>query len=215
MQGTGLIQEIIIWALPILFAVTVHEAAHGYVANIFGDKTALLLGRLTLNPLKHIDIIGTIVVPLASLAFGGFVFGWAKPVPVTWSRLGNPRRDMALVALAGPFANLLMALIWAAIAKIALIFKGSFDAGLIIKMGEAGITINLILMLLNLLPIPPLDGSRLVSSILPSKLAIFYDKIEPFGLVILIILIITKILSQVLEPPFIWLQQLISNIFGL
>jgi Zn-dependent protease len=215
MSGTTLIQEIIIWALPILFAVTVHEAAHGYVANRCGDKTALLLGRLTLNPLKHIDLMGTIIVPLSCLALGGFIFGWAKPVPVTWSRLENPRRDMALVALAGPLVNLLMALIWAALAKIALAFTGSSDLQLIVKMGQAGITINLVLMLLNLLPIPPLDGSRVISSILPPRLAFLYDKIEPYGLIIIIILIVTKILSQILQPPLMWLQKLIENIFGL
>jgi Zn-dependent protease len=215
MSGTTLIQQIIIWALPILFAVTVHEAAHGYVANIFGDKTALLLGRLTLNPIKHVDILGTIVVPLACLAFGGFVFGWAKPVPVAWRNLRNPRRDMALVALAGPFANLLMAFIWAAIVKISLTFGGAFDASLFVKMGEAGITINLVLMLLNLIPIPPLDGSRVVSSMLPTRFAFFYDKIEPYGFIILIILIVTNILSKILGQPLIWLSQLISHIFSL
>jgi len=215
MPGTTLIQEIFIWTLPILFAVTVHEAAHGYVANMFGDKTALLLGRLTLNPIKHIDLIGTIIVPLSCLALGGFVFGWAKPVPVNYSQLKNPRRDMALVALAGPLTNFLMALIWALIAKAGLIFTASFDTNLLVKMGEAGININLVLMLLNLLPIPPLDGSRVISSILPSKFAYIYDKIEPYGFIILIILIVTKILYQILGPAISWLQQLISNIFGL
>lgn len=215
MPETTLIQEILIWTLPILFAVTVHEAAHGYVASIFGDKTAMMLGRLTLNPIKHIDPIGTIVVPLSCLALGGFVFGWAKPVPVTYSQLRNPKRDMALVALAGPLANFVMALIWALIAKAGLSFGGSLESNLFVKMGEAGININLVLMLLNLIPIPPLDGSRVLSSVLPDQLAVIFEKIEPYGFIILIILIVTKILSQILGPPIMWLQQFISNIFGI
>lgn len=213
MPSSTLVQEIFIWTLPVLFAVTVHEVAHGVVANIFGDKTALLLGRLTLNPLKHIDVIGTIVVPLSCLILGGFVFGWAKPVPVTWHNLGHPRRDMALVALAGPFANLLMALIWAMIAKAGITFI-AVDT-ILVQMGRAGVTINLVLMLLNVIPIPPLDGSRVVSSILPPNLAALYDKIEPFGFIIVLALLVTKFLSLILRPPLLMLQKFISSIFGI
>jgi Zn-dependent protease len=216
MLSSGLVQEILIWTVPVLFAVTVHETAHGFVANIFGDKTALLLGRLTLNPIKHIDIIGTIIVPLFCLILGGFVFGWAKPVPINPRNLRNPKRDMAFVAFAGPFSNLLMALIWALIAKMGIILAGNFSfTAILIKVCEAGIYINLVLMILNLIPIPPLDGSRVVSSILPTNLATIYDRIEPYGFIILIILLVTNVLSKILGPALMWLQQFISHIFAI
>ena len=160
--GFSLGQKIILWVIPLLFAITVHETAHGWIASKCGDPTAKLLGRLTLNPLKHIDPIGTIIVPAILFSLGGFIFGWAKPVPITWQNLKNPRRDMALVAAAGPLANLMMAFLWAGIAKIAM----GFDNDPVIYMAQIGISINLVLMLLNLLPIPPLDGSRVVASFL-------------------------------------------------
>jgi Zn-dependent protease len=211
-----LVQEIFIWALPVLFAVTFHEVSHGFIASLLGDKTAAMLGRLTLNPLKHIDLIGTIIVPLACLLLGGFIFGWAKPVPVDWRNLRKPQRDMALVAVAGPIANLLMAIVWAAITKVGEIALHSniSSAVALVYMGQAGMSINLILMVLNLIPIPPLDGSRVISSILPRPLARAYDKIEPFGLFILIILIVTNVLSHVLEVPVMWLQKCLITIFG-
>jgi len=216
MNNLSLIQEIIVWSLPILFAVTVHEVAHGWMANKRGDRTALMLGRLTLNPIKHIDLIGTIIVPLTCLTFGGFVFGWAKPVPVDYRNLRSPKRDSALVAVAGPFSNLLMALIWASIAKIGeLAFHEGYPNSIVfIYMGHAGITINLLLMILNLLPIPPLDGSRVVSSMLPPRMAMAYDAIEPYGFFILLFLIFTNVLSFILQPALQWSQMVIGSLFA-
>jgi len=212
MSDLTLAQEISIWSLPVLFAVTVHEVAHGWVANRLGDKTAFLLGRLTLNPLKHIDLIGTLIVPLISLTLGGFVFGWAKPVPVNFHYLKSPRRDAALVALAGPLSNFLMALIWIVVIKIGeMAFQSGFSSFIfLVYMGHAGIAINLLLMVLNLLPIPPLDGSRVLSSLLPPKLARFYDAIEPYGFFILAALIFTDNLSFILSPVLGWMQSWIK-----
>src|SRR5438105_13994721 len=158
MDQMNFIAKLAVWAIPVLFAITVHEVAHGWVAYKLGDKTAWMMGRLTLNPIKHIDPIGTILVPLVLLFLGGFMFGWAKPVPVNFSSLRNPKRDMALVAAAGPATNFLMAIVWAIIMKIGLIVyhTGFHAAELFIYMGFAGIFINLIIMVLNLLPIPPL-----------------------------------------------------------
>jgi len=212
-----IVQEVMVWILPVLFAVTVHEVAHGWVANLRGDSTALMLGRLTLNPVKHIDIVGTVIVPISCLVLGGFVFGWAKPVPVSWRNLKNPRRDAALVAVAGPLSNLLMVFLWAFVAKIGvmLVQQGFSNAVFLAYMGNAGILINLMLMILNLLPIPPLDGSRVVSSLLPPHLARTYDAIEPYGLMILVALIFTNVLSMILNPPLEWMQIGILKLFGL
>ena len=212
-----MLQKIIIWALPILFAITVHEVAHGWLANKLGDPTARMLGRITLNPVKHIDLIGTIVVPLALLFLGGFIFGWAKPVPVTWENLKKPKRDMALVALAGPMSNLLMAIVWIIIAKLAIVFHSVWPMGAepIALMGFAGVMINLILMVLNLFPIPPLDGSRIVSSFLSGRAAMNYNRLEPYGLFILIGLIATGILGKLLWPPVVVLQNLLRGIVGI
>jgi Zn-dependent protease len=212
-----IVQEVMVWILPVLFAVTVHEVAHGWVANKLGDRTAFMMGRLTLNPIKHIDIVGTVVVPILCLFLGGFVFGWAKPVPVSWRNLKKPRRDAALVAVAGPLSNLLMALLWALIAKggVILFQQGFSSAVFLAYMGYAGISINLMLMILNLLPIPPLDGSRVVSSLLPMRLARSYDAIEPYGMMILVALIFTKVLSMILIPPLESIQTLIVRLFGL
>jgi len=217
MLELNFIQKVIVLALPILFAITVHEVAHGWVASKLGDKTALMLGRLTLNPLKHIDLVGTVILPLMLLFLGGFIFGWAKPVPVNPNNLKKPRRDMALVAIAGPIANIIMAFIWAGIMKLGIILTGH---GLkfalpIVLMGQAGIMINLVLMILNLIPIPPLDGSRIISALLPAKLAYKYDRIAPYGFFILLLLLVTGILHLFLFPPIILLQKLIAIIFGL
>ncbi len=212
----GLIQKILIWAIPLLFAITLHEVAHGWVANKFGDKTALMMGRITLNPIKHIDLIGTIIVPLVLLALGGFIFGWAKPVPVTQRNLRHPRRDMAIVALAGPVANLIMAVFWALIMRLGYFIhvEGLSVGRPIIWMGQAGVFINLMLMILNLIPLPPLDGGRVVSNILPPKVAYHYDRIEPFGFMILLILLVTGILGGVLGPLIFgsarWLLRLVG-----
>lgn len=217
MEGPNLIQLIAVAALPLLFAITVHEVAHGWIARRLGDPTALMLGRLTLNPIKHIDPIGTVVLPLVLLIAGGFVFGWAKPVPVTWQNLKNPKRDMALVAVAGPLSNLLMAIIWAILLKIALVGGNVLGAFLepLLLMGQFGIMFNLVLMVLNLLPLPPLDGSRVVSALLPGPLAYKYGRLESYGLIILIVLLMTGMLSKVISPPILFLERVIYSFFSL
>jgi Zn-dependent protease len=207
------IQKVFIWAVPVIFAITVHEVAHGWVASKLGDQTAKMLGRLTLNPVKHIDPIGTVLVPIILLYVGNFIFGWAKPVPVDWRNLRQPRRDMAIVAVAGPFTNLLMLVGWVLLAK--LVFEtgahyGSVAAQLF-AMCQAGIMINALLMLLNMLPIPPLDGSRVVSAVLPPALAYRYNQLERFGLIILVILLATQILGRILGPPLYALLGLVDS----
>lgn len=206
-----------VWVLPVLFAITVHEVAHGWVAKQFGDRTAQMLGRLTLNPLKHIDPIGTILVPGILLLMGGFVFGWAKPVPVNARNLRNPKRDMAIVAVAGPIANLFMALFWALIIRVGTLFVGAQEAiGLpLIYMGSAGISINIFLMMLNLLPIPPLDGGRVLAGFLPGPLAYKLNRLEPYGFMILVALIYFGGLSLLLGPPVYWLQKLMFTFAGI
>ncbi|QXP83642.1 site-2 protease family protein [Methylococcus sp. Mc7] len=217
MDDLTLVQRFSVWLLPVLFAITLHEVAHGWAASRLGDNTAKSLGRLSLNPLRHIDLVGTILVPGLLLAFGGFIFGWAKPVPVDWGRLRHPRRDMALVAVAGPGANLVMALGWAILLRLAMELPESLDyvalpLGL---MGKAGIAINSVLMVLNLLPIPPLDGSRVVSTLLPLRAAIQYSRIEPYGFWILLILIYTNILGRIMVGPLLLVQHLIYTVVGL
>lgn len=210
----SIIQKIAIWALPVLFAITVHEVAHGWVASKFGDQTARLAGRLTLNPIKHIDLVGTILVPILLLLTSNFIFGWAKPVPVDARNLRNPRYDMVFVALAGPGSNLIMACFWAGIAKLGISLSPWFGVPLA-YMGEAGIMINVVLAVLNLLPIPPLDGSRILYSLLPGKAAWYYYQIEPYGFFILLILMFTNILSFIMMPPILYLANFIYFIFGL
>lgn len=209
-----LIQKIIIYAVPIIFAITVHEVAHGWVASKLGDQTARLMGRLTLNPLKHIDPIGTIVVPVVMLIFTPFVLGWAKPVPVDWRNLRRPRQDMAWVALAGPGANLIMLLLWAMLAKVILVsgFANQGYAVPILAMALAGIFINIILMVLNLIPIPPLDGSRVLSSLLPPRTAIQYNRLEPYGIIIILILLLTGVLGKYFLPVIFDLQRFVESI---
>lgn len=222
MQELSTIQSIAVWALPVLFAITVHEVAHGWVARRLGDPTAYMLGRLTLNPLRHIDPVGTIAVPLALLVMstltgGGFIFGWAKPVPVAWKNLRNPKRDMAIVAVAGPLSNLLMALLWALLLKSTQWLPVSLDAVAmpLAYMGIAGILINLMLMVLNLLPLPPLDGGRVVAGILPGRLSWQFSRIEPYGFFILIGLLATGVLGNIIGPPFFLLRSAIFSIVGL
>lgn len=211
------LQLLSVWALPLLFAITLHEVAHGWTARYYGDPTAERLGRLTLNPIRHIDPVGTILVPLALLLLGGFVFGWAKPVPVDYLKLRNPKRDMAVVAAAGPAANLVMVLFWALVAKTGLILSGEFDwvAVPMLLMGQAGIAINLILMILNLLPLPPLDGSRVMSGFLPDRVAEPYNRLEPFGMFILLGLLAFGILGKILSPPFSALSDAVYSVFRL
>jgi Zn-dependent protease len=194
----NIIQEIAVYAIPVLFAITVHEASHGYVARMFGDNTAYVLGRVTLNPVKHIDPVGTIVIPLGMVLLTGFMFGWAKPVPVDWGSLRKPKRDMIWVAAAGPGANLAMAVAWA------LVYRALSAVGVqenyFYLVAQAGISVNLVFMALNLLPIPPLDGGRIVSGLLPSRMSIAYSRIEPYGLFILLGLMFTGALSFFLRP---------------
>lgn len=221
MGETSIIAKIAIIAVPLLFAITLHEAAHGWLANKFGDKTALMLGRVTLNPVKHIDLFGTIILPLLMMLLShfSFMFGWAKPVPVNWNNLNKPRRDMALVALAGPGANLLMAFLWAAVAKLAIMATPhnptlSTAAEFFMLAGQYGILINALLMILNLIPIPPLDGSRVLSAFLPPSLARQYELIEPYGIWILLAVIVL-FGRQILGPPVAALYGIIAHLFQL
>jgi len=209
-----LVQKIVIYAVPILFAITVHEVAHGWVASKLGDQTARLMGRLTLNPVKHIDPIGTIVVPVMMLIFTPFVLGWAKPVPVDWRNLRRPRQDMAWVALAGPAANLAMMVFWALLAKLVIV-SGAGHYGFsvpLIAMAMAGIFINIILMLLNLIPIPPLDGSRVMSSLLPPQTAMQYNRLEPYGIIIILVLLVTGVLGKFFLPLIFAMQRFVESL---
>lgn len=217
MEDLSLVQRFSIWVLPVLFAITLHEVAHGWVASKLGDTTAKAQGRLSLNPLRHIDPVGTLLVPGLLLALGGFIFGWAKPVPVNWERLRHPRRDMALVAMAGPLANFAMAFAWALVLRLTIALPDGFTyvSVPLALMGKAGIAINVVLMLLNLLPIPPLDGSRVLSSLLPVRAAIQYGRIEPYGFWILLILIATNMLGRILIGPILFVQQLLYATIGL
>lgn len=206
MHVDNLVQTIAIYALPVLFAITLHEAAHGFVARHFGDMTAYAQGRVSLNPLRHIDLMGTIVVPVlilvSSLAMGtsGLLFGWAKPVPVNFSALRRPKQNMLWVAAAGPLSNLAMALGWAGLLKLSSVLPQGGYAQAMQLMGIAGIQINVILMLLNLLPILPLDGGRIVASLLPSRMAWQYSRLEPWGFPILLILLFSSLLGVILDP---------------
>lgn len=218
----SIIQGIAIYALPVIFAITFHEAAHGYIAKHFGDLTAYQAGRISLNPIKHIDPMGTIIVPLTLFIIGkltmgtGFLFGWAKPVPVNFGQLHHPKRDMLWVAAAGPAANLFMACCWAVVLKLgALSFPDNFYAKPMILMGKAGIDINLILMVLNLLPLPPLDGGRMAISLLPNRLAYMFSRIEPYGFMILLFLLITGILGAIVWPFMVFMKYAIAWLFGL
>jgi Zn-dependent protease len=219
MLELSLIQKITICIIPILTAVTIHEAAHAMVAHYFGDSTAKMLGRLSLNPMKHIDPLGTIIFPLtmAVLTQFHFIFGWAKPVPINQNQLKNPRRDMIFVALAGPMSNIIMAFLWALCWKLSLHWnvQTSKIALFLLFTAQAGIVFNIILAILNLIPLPPLDGSRVVSNLLSPKYAITYDKIEPFGYLILIVLLFTGVLNVIIAPFYQGLLFVIQKIFGL
>ena len=211
----SLIQKIIIYAIPIVFAITVHEVAHGWVANQLGDNTAKRMGRLTLNPIKHIDPVGTVILPMLLLYLGGFIFGWAKPVPVNWHNLGKPRRDMALVAAAGPGANLVMLLIWAILAKLLLMLVADSNLRTIfLMMCSVGITINIVLMILNLFPILPLDGGRVMYSLLPKNISSYYARMEPFGLILIVVLIASGLFGAILGPPVNAVQYLVFHVIN-
>lgn len=206
------IQKIAIYALPVIFAITVHEAAHGYAAKHFGDMTAFNAGRITLNPLKHIDMFGTIILPALTVMLGGILFGWAKPVPVDFRRLHNPKKDMLWVAAAGPASNFVMAVFWALVMKFSVNAPETFVLPMAL-MAKAGVTINIVLMVLNLLPLPPLDGGRIAVSLLPIKLARPFAQIERYGFIILIILLFSGVLGKILEPLINLVYALISTIF--
>ncbi|PHS73511.1 MAG: site-2 protease family protein [Cycloclasticus sp.] len=213
----SLVGRIAVWILPVIFAITVHEVAHGWVASKLGDNTAKSLGRLTLNPISHMDLVGTVIVPAVLLFLGGFMFGWAKPVPVNWSNLKNPKRDMIFVAIAGPLANLFMAIAWGVLMKIGYMLSGTneFIAMPLIYMGYAGIFINIVLMVLNLLPILPLDGGRILAGLLPTRASIQFSQLERFGFPILIVIIAMGWLSKILGPPVYFLQTSIFKLLGI
>ena len=210
-------QKIAAWVLPVLLAITVHETAHGWVARMFGDKTAQMLGRLTLNPIKHIDPVGTILVPAVMLLLpGSFVFGWAKPVPVDMRNLRHPKQDMAWVAAAGPFSNLLMGVAWALATRIALGMPAdSWFALPLLFMGVAGMFINTILLVLNLLPLPPLDGGRVVTGLLPGPYAYKFSRIEPYGFIILLALLLTGVLGYLIWPFISLFFKLMATVAGM
>jgi Zn-dependent protease len=202
MSSLNTIQLLAVLVLPVLFAITAHEAAHGWVASLLGDKTASMLGRVTLNPLKHIDPVGTIVVPLVTFLLTGFLFGWAKPVPINGRNLRRPRRDMALVAVAGPGANLVMGVLWGLVVQLglALWHTSQWIALPLVYMGAAGVLINVILMALNLFPLLPLDGGRVLNAALPPAWSARFSQLEPYGLILLVLLLITGVLGGVLNP---------------
>jgi Zn-dependent protease len=204
MDIAQLIQTVAIYALPVLFAITVHEAAHGYAARYFGDNTAWKLGRITLNPISHIDPIGTLLMPLV-LYFatsGAFLFGYAKPVPVRFGNLRNPKRDMIWVALAGPGANLVQALGW--LAALKLLRASGVDEAFFLKMCQAGVLTNIVMFVFNLFPLPPLDGGRILVGLLPMRQALGLSRIEPYGFFIVMALVVTGVVGAL------WMQPLMS-----
>ncbi|MHB1198921.1 MAG: site-2 protease family protein [Polaromonas sp.] len=208
MDIANLIQTVAIYTLPVLFAITVHEAAHGYAARHFGDNTAWMLGRVTLNPLKHIDPIGTIAIPLL-LYFatsGAFLFGYAKPVPVNFGQLRNPKRDMVWVALAGPGANLIQALLWGIL--LYLLQGAAITEPFFIKMSQGGILVNVVMFVFNLFPLPPLDGGRVLVGLLPYRQAALVSRVEPWGFFIVMALVISGIITRL------WLLPLMTLTYG-
>ena len=210
------IQTLAISALPVIFAITLHEAAHGYAARHFGDPTAWKLGRISINPLRHVDLVGTLIVPgiILLLSSGGLLFGWAKPVPVNFGQLRRPKQDMLWVAAAGPAANLLMALTWALLLKLTIDLPVHDFSEAMKEMARVGISINGVLMLLNLLPIPPLDGGRIMVSLLPSRIAWKFAQLERFGLPIILALLFFGLLDAVLRPLLRIFFSLMMSLFG-
>ncbi len=209
-----ILYTIAIWAVPVLFAITLHEAAHGWVANKLGDPTARQLGRITMNPIKHIDPVGTIAVPLVLVMLSGFIIGWAKPVPVDMRHFKQPLLDMALVALAGPASNFLMACGWALMITLSTTVLAETSIAIyLLQMGKAGMTINLILMVLNLIPIPPLDGGRVVAGVLPKQVAWSYMRIEPYGMWIILALLVSGVLGKILWPIVLRFEAIVSAMF--
>jgi len=217
MDVSGWVELIALYAIPMIFAITLHEAAHGYVAKYFGDYTAYQAGRISLNPINHIDPIGTILIPvtLVVVTAGQFVFGWAKPVPVNFGNLRDPKRDMLWVAAAGPGANLFMALCWALALKLVFVLPVNYFSYPLQQMAKGGVLLNLGLMVLNLIPIPPLDGGRIAVSLLPNRLAYRFAMIEPYGLIIIVLLLATQVLGAVIWPLVILCRTLVYALFGL
>ncbi|HYC37978.1 MAG TPA: site-2 protease family protein [Usitatibacter sp.] len=217
MDYANILIKILVYAIPVIFAITLHEAAHGYVAKHFGDSTAYMLGRVTLNPAKHIDPIGTVVLPLVTVALSGFMFGWAKPVPVNFGNLRNPRVDSIWVAGAGPGINILQALLWALVARIlaGTVSPTGLAGGFWLAVAEAGVVVNVIFAILNLFPLLPLDGGRILASLLPPRLAYGYARTEPYGMIILIVLVVSGALSWLLGPLVAASVGSLYSIFGL
>jgi Zn-dependent protease len=219
MDVSNFVQTVAIYALPVLFAITLHEAAHGYVARYFGDMTAYAQGRISLNPARHIDLVGTILVPIAILVASklagttGFLFGWAKPVPVNYSALRKPKQNMMWVAAAGPASNLVMAIGWALLYKLADGIGPGEYATPFKLMSAAGIEVNVVLMLLNLLPILPLDGGRIVASLLPARMSGQYSRLEPWGFPILLLLMFSGYLGMILSPMVRTSFSVIGSVF--
>lgn len=212
----NVIQTLAISALPVIFAITLHEAAHGYAARHFGDPTAWQMGRISLNPLRHVDMVGTLLVPalILLLSGGGLLFGWAKPVPVNFGNLRRPKQDMLWVAAAGPGANLAMALFWALMLKFAIASPDFGYAEALKEMARVGISINGVLMVLNLLPLPPLDGGRIVVSLLPHRAAWQFSQLERWGFPILLALLFFGVLDTILRPLLWVFNTLIRTLFG-
>ncbi|MBX9597928.1 MAG: site-2 protease family protein [Burkholderiales bacterium] len=217
MNNLSIVQTVAVYIIPLIFAITLHEAAHAFVAQKYGDNTAKLLGRLSLNPLHHIDPFGTVVFPLISIILGamsggaGFIFGWAKPVPINFAKLKSPKKDLLWIALAGPLSNLAMALIWGLLLKAAMYFDSYFGIPLSL-MAQAGVSINVSLLILNLLPILPLDGGRVLFSLLPAKQAEQYAQTERYGMWILIALLLLGGLNYIMQPLY---SLIVGGIFTL
>jgi Zn-dependent protease len=212
---SGFLYKISVWTIPVLFAITLHEVAHGWTARWFGDRTAEMLGRLSLNPLRHIDPVGTLLVPGILLAIGGPLLGWAKPVPVATKVLRNPRWSVTLVALAGPLANLLMAIFWCLVLAVIVRVRGSATlVGWIAQMADAGIMVNVILGIFNVLPVPPLDGGRVISALLPSAWAPRLEKFEPFGLVFVLALSALGLLGWLFDPALRSVARVVNVLIG-
>ena len=211
---------IVLWGVPVVFAITLHEAAHGYIAKLFGDRTAEMLGRVTLNPIKHVDPIGTILVPavllLTAKLAGGvpFIFGWAKPVPVNSENLRRPRTDMIWVAAAGPGSNFVQAVLWA-IVLMASVGGGMLASEGLTEMARIGVNVNLVLMALNILPIPPLDGGRVLAGVLPGRAAYALSRVEPYGLFIILALLFTGLLDNLMRPLIRGAERLIVALLGI
>jgi Zn-dependent protease len=217
LDPTNILITVLVYAIPVIFAITLHEAAHGYVAKHFGDSTAYMLGRVTLNPAKHIDPIGTVLLPLVTVALSGFMFGWAKPVPVNFRNLRNPRWHSVWVAAAGPGVNVIQAFAWALVARLLAetVAPTGLAGGFWLAVAEKGVIVNVVFAILNLFPLLPLDGGRIMASLLPPRISYSYSRLEPYGMIILIILMVTGLFSRLLSPLVMAGVTQIYSLFGL